>query len=504
MRPPAHQAPIAAARSLAPAIAWWLGFHVVGWVSVVGLAWSGVALAQVQGAEAAFGALVLWSGAGLLAWSIRPRWPTFEAPGLRIREADQPRLFAELRSLCERAGQPFPGEVYVTGDVNAFVGERGGGRTGTVRMIGVGIPLLQILDRGQLRAVLAHELGHFAAGDTRLGPWVHRTRCALAQATATLGRSPMGWPLRLFAVGFDRLTRDASRAQELAADRLAARWVGRSTKERALKTVYGTAAGFEAYLRDELLPVLEEGWRPPLAKGFAEFLRHHGDTVERAVELALRTMGDPDDTHPPLRERLAAIAGLDEGSPREDDDVPAIDWIDGVDELERALIAGMFGDAELATRPSTPWPEAAANAYAARWSRHLAEHADRVPAVTSGELPELCARMAATPAPGEDGEAQALAAWSWTAGAALAAALVDVGWQICTRPGAPLLLSNGVDAADPFGWIEDVVAGRRSGSAVAAQLASLGIDQLPLGDARPPCTTRSTLAEKPALSTPSR
>ena len=40
----------------------------------------------------------------------------------------------------------------------------------------VGLPLLQLVTERGLRAVIAHEYGHYAGGDTRLGPWIYRTR----------------------------------------------------------------------------------------------------------------------------------------------------------------------------------------------------------------------------------------------------------------------------------------------------------------------------------------
>jgi Zn-dependent protease with chaperone function len=40
----------------------------------------------------------------------------------------------------------------------------------------IGLPLLHLLSERGFRGVLAHEFGHYAGGDTRLGPWIWRTR----------------------------------------------------------------------------------------------------------------------------------------------------------------------------------------------------------------------------------------------------------------------------------------------------------------------------------------
>jgi hypothetical protein len=52
----------------------------------------------------------------------------------------------------------------------------------TLTGLGLGLPLLQFVSERGLRGIVAHELGHYAGGDTRLGPWIYRTR-------ATIGRT---------------------------------------------------------------------------------------------------------------------------------------------------------------------------------------------------------------------------------------------------------------------------------------------------------------------------
>jgi len=68
-----------------------------------------------------------------------------------------------------------PAEVYLIAEANAWVIDRGGIMgCGSRRVMGLGLPLLQVLSVYQLRAVLAHEFGHFHGGDTKLGPWVYK------------------------------------------------------------------------------------------------------------------------------------------------------------------------------------------------------------------------------------------------------------------------------------------------------------------------------------------
>jgi len=116
---------------------------------------------------------------------------------------------------------------------NAFVALRGGILgIGSRRVMGIGIPLLRTLRVDELRAVIAHEMGHFHAGDTKLGPWIHSLRMTLARAVINMGRlsdwafinlvaiivrAPLVWFLKLFL----RVSQAVSRRQELAADALA-------------------------------------------------------------------------------------------------------------------------------------------------------------------------------------------------------------------------------------------------------------------------------------------
>jgi Zn-dependent protease with chaperone function len=48
-------------------------------------------------------------------------------------------------------------------------------------VMGLGLPLLQTLTVSQFRAVMAHEFGHYYGGDTKLGPWVYKTRAAIVR-----------------------------------------------------------------------------------------------------------------------------------------------------------------------------------------------------------------------------------------------------------------------------------------------------------------------------------
>jgi len=113
-------------------------------------------------------AIVCVLTAGTILYAVVPRPQRFKPPGPLLTRERHPRLFALLDDVARAAGQARPREVYLVPQVNAWVAERGGilGLGGR-RIMGLGLPLFAGLTVRELRAVLAHEFGHYAGGDTR-------------------------------------------------------------------------------------------------------------------------------------------------------------------------------------------------------------------------------------------------------------------------------------------------------------------------------------------------
>jgi len=183
--------------------------------------------------------------AATILWSLVPRRDNFVPPGPRLEAERQPRLFAELENLAKALNEPMPREVYLIPEVNAWVAERGGTMGfGSRRVMGLGLPLVQMLTVSQFRAVLAHEFGHFYGGDTRLGPLVYRTRAAMVRTLVNLTKpsAPVRAVARIAIAGlvyalvvaglnaywtlFLRATQMVSRRQESRADELACSLAG--------------------------------------------------------------------------------------------------------------------------------------------------------------------------------------------------------------------------------------------------------------------------------------
>jgi heat shock protein HtpX len=99
---------------------------------------------------------------------------------------------------------------------------------GSRPIIGLGYPLLSTMTVSQFRAVLSHEFAHYYGGDTRLGPWVYRTKTSMVRIFENVGsvRPPariailgvmsvmVTTLLKWYFVGLPRISNVVSRKQE--------------------------------------------------------------------------------------------------------------------------------------------------------------------------------------------------------------------------------------------------------------------------------------------------
>src|SRR5262249_22697633 len=153
-------APSLAARA-ALAVLLMIGFYALALGVIGALVW--VPYAEVHYTNRIQARLTLFCliGAFLIAKAIVPRRDRFQPPGPRLLPPPHPRLFAVLEGIARAAGQEMPAEVYLVGDVNAWVSQRGGVMgVGSRRVMGLGLPLLQAVRVSELRAIVAHEFGH--------------------------------------------------------------------------------------------------------------------------------------------------------------------------------------------------------------------------------------------------------------------------------------------------------------------------------------------------------
>lgn len=403
-------------------------------------------------------------GAAVVLWSILPRFDRFKAPGPRITAAEQPRLFAEISNIAKSTGLEMPHDVYLIPDVNAWVAQRGGIMgLGSRRVMALGLPLMALMTVSQFRAVLTHEFGHYYGGDTKLGPWVYKTRAAILRTVSTLGRQRsylayLTYLFKWYAEMFLRITLAISRAQEYAADRLAAKLAGAKAMMDGLKQLHLGTAAWQTYLQTEVGPVLSAGFAPPLAQGLNHFLR--APQVEQPVQESLAKelaegKADPFDSHPSLAERIAALREIT-GEVAEDTR-PATDLLDNLQAVDTSLFHS-------STDPLRPvaWDEALERVWAPSWQAQVNRQRQALEGVNVRDLgsrlksPELSNRIKNLDL-GED-RSNVLQA---VASCALALALLKDGWTFHTLPGEAFCEKNS-KRLEPFALIAQLAAGKIS------------------------------------------
>ncbi|MFE5486588.1 M48 family metallopeptidase [Streptomyces sp. NPDC056527] len=274
--------------------------------------------------------------------------------GVLVSEADEPRLWQTVRELAEQVGTRAPNEIRLTGEVNAAVSEdsRLLGLLGGRRRLYLGLPLMAGLSEAQLRAVLAHEFGHFTHADTRLSGITARGRVQVERTVAhfeakaggkvaketarqekkaakRIAKGKKAHEIDTTGVGFTfrtmariytaygrlslRATQADSRRQELAADVAAARIAGRDATASALReiVVVETANGF--FLDSYATLGAEFGLLPPHGEvigGVRHLLAARAEELDDLrYDLPTRP-ASPYDSHPPMAERVALLEAL--------------------------------------------------------------------------------------------------------------------------------------------------------------------------------------------------
>jgi Zn-dependent protease with chaperone function len=106
---------------------------------------------------------------------------------LEVKADEQPRLFAYLHQLADAAGAPRPHRVFLSNRVNAAVFYDLSLLNlvfPTRKNLEIGLPLVNAMPLGELRAVLAHEFGHFAQRSMAVGRWVYVAQQIVQQVVA--------------------------------------------------------------------------------------------------------------------------------------------------------------------------------------------------------------------------------------------------------------------------------------------------------------------------------
>ena len=363
------------------ALALMIGFYVLAIGSGVGLlaiAWFAVTMKSAATAKLAFLSAV---AGGTVLLSLRPRRDKFEPPGPRLLKEAQPDLFAVIEDVARAANQEMPVEVYAIPDVNAWVSTRGGVLgVGGRRVMGLGIPLLHLLTVDQLKAVLAHEFGHYGGGDTRVGRLVYHTRLGLGRTLEAVDGKAVAALFNVYGKLVMRVSSAVARHQEFAADAFAARATSGRDLADSLQKLDRHGALFPLFLASNMQPVIEEGYWAPIGTGFSAFCAapiFNNVTAEPAASADGEEIVASDttyDSHPPTDTRVAALAALGEAPARVGDGRVAGALLRQSNQIEFELYKPR--PSTVATLTYVPWEDVTFKVLVPRWQRIARERAD--------------------------------------------------------------------------------------------------------------------------------
>ncbi|MEU7475307.1 M48 family metalloprotease [Lentzea sp. NPDC042327] len=257
-----------------------------------------------------------------LLWAVvRAVYARPEPTGVPLGRAAHPELWRHVDELAALAGTRSPDDVRLVPEPNAGVWERRG-----TRYLQLGVPLVAGLSVGELRSVLAHELGHYGGGHTRVSAVRFRAKLALELAVeqGDFMRLLYGWA-RLYSL----VVASESRRHERFADEVSVAAAGVAAARRALLRIGPVGAGWGDYLRWYVVLAGLAGRTPPLLEGFRAYLGHPRRVHQlRALEAVLAEQEPTSvfDSHPPVRERVAAMTAADSVPV---DERPAWELLDG-------------------------------------------------------------------------------------------------------------------------------------------------------------------------------
>ncbi|MFB7243820.1 peptidase [Streptomyces populi] len=306
--------------------------------------------------------------------------------GVAVGPDDQPELWAEVRAAAEVAGERPPDELYLVAEVNAGVAEQSrllGLLPGRRRML-LGLPLLAGLTVPRLRAVLAHEFGHYSDRDGRLGALTMRGRKAVLHTVemfhegSTALHEAIGGLYVGYAHVFLRASQSVARDQELTADRMAAEHAGRDATAATLRALPVLAAAHTHYMKTYAGMGEPLGALPPVGEVYGGFRRllaaRPGELLTTFSAGTRPPRPHRYDSHPPDAERIALIERLSaDGRADGGDGPPALGLLHDADGVFVAMEARGLPDG-VARLPRMRWEDlvlARAVADAEDWSRPL-------------------------------------------------------------------------------------------------------------------------------------
>ncbi|MEK6784178.1 MAG: M48 family metallopeptidase [Nitrospirota bacterium] len=252
---------------------------------------------------------------------MRALWVRIDAPtGRRVTKHDCPLLFEQLADLCRRMKAPRIHRVLIVNDANVSIAQipRLGIFGWHRNYLVVGLPLLLMLSPEQVRAVLAHEIGHLSGNHSRFGAWIYRVRLSWFRIVAAFQQAD-SWASGLlarffywYAPYFSAASFALARANEYEADAAAASLTSPQAVGSALLAT-STVPLFDAERYWE--PFFKRADREPQVPrtpwsdyaSYAAQRRIDQSDARALVTQSLKRETNYADTHPSVADRLNAL-----------------------------------------------------------------------------------------------------------------------------------------------------------------------------------------------------
>jgi Zn-dependent protease with chaperone function len=237
-------------------------------------------------------------------------------PGLAISEDDAPGLWTMVREVAEEVNTRPVDEIWLTPGTDLAVYERGSLRQRMAdrarRALIIGAGVLDGFRQDWMRAVLAHEYGHFSHRDTaggdvalRVESGMYRFAVALAEAGYAVWWNLGFQFLRLYDKLFRRITHGATRMQEVLADRLAVQKYGLNAFRDGLTHVVRRSIIFDHAANAEITDAVNNKRAiANLYKLPAPSNEQTGAELEKVICQSLERRTSEDDTHPSPADRF--------------------------------------------------------------------------------------------------------------------------------------------------------------------------------------------------------
>ncbi len=248
-------------------------------------------------------------------------WVRLPPPkGIPLSRKEAEPLFAVLDDIRKRLNGPKIHQVLLDNDFNACIMQQP--RLGVFgwqkNYLVIGLPFMHALSPEQFTAVLAHEYGHLSGSHGKFSAWIYRVRQSWYRLMDNLTEND-SWALLLFRHFFNwyipffsAYTFVLARANEYEADRSSADIVGTHTAAAALINSSIQGELLDEHFWKKIYKMADKQDNPPtiypLLPNFLQKNKKQLITAsEQCLQQALKNQTDSTDTHPSLRDRLAAL-----------------------------------------------------------------------------------------------------------------------------------------------------------------------------------------------------